>query len=422
MLTDRYGNKLTTSSQAARDAYVDGIDRSLAAHDGGAAAFERAVAEDPNFALGHIALARHHQVWGNRDGVTGPLAAALACTGISDAEASHIRAFELLMTGKVKDGYAAVRAHMVAHPRDALVASTCMGVFSLIGFSGQPGREAEYLAFTTSLAPAYGDDWWFMAQHAFAQMEAGQVGPAAASIETAIAGNARNANASHIRSHLYYENGETEAGLAYLRDWMPGYEREGLMHCHLSWHVALWALEQGDVDLMWSVIDADVAPGATKGPALNVLTDMASILYRAELRGVSVPPERWEQVSRFGAEYFPKAGLAFADVHAALAHAMAGDGEALTRIIETAKGPAGDVVLALAQSFEAIAAQHWVEAEAYLAIGLRDHARIGGSRAQRDMLEFAMVSVMLRQGRGADAKRMLGMRRPVATHAGSVLQ
>lgn len=422
MRTDRYGNTLSTHSQAARDAYVDGLDRVLACWAGAETCFEAAIAEDPNFALAHIALARHHQLWGNPAQAAAARDAAMACTGYSASEAAHLGAFHLLLSGKPKEGYAAIRAHLLEHPRDALAASTCTGVFSLIGFSGQPGREAELLAFTTSLAPAYGDDWWFNAQHAFSQMEAGRVGPAARSIELAIDANPRNANASHIRSHLYYENGETEAGLSYLRDWMGGYARDGLLHCHLSWHVALWALEQGDLDLMWAQMDDAIAPGTTISPALNVLTDSASLLYRAQRRGVDIAPDRWAALSRYAAEYFPKTGIAFADAHAALSHAMAGESDRLAAIIATARGPAGDVVRDLAEGFKAVAAQDWQQAEAHLAAAMRDHARLGGSRAQRDLVEFAWVSVLMRQGRGDEAHRMLAMRRPVATHAGSVVQ
>lgn len=421
-LTDRYGNALSTVSQAARDAYVAGVDHILASTAGTEAQLARAIAQDPNFALAHIALARQHQLWGNAAGVKSSLAAAQACTGINNFEAAHLGAFAQLMTGQIREGYASIRQHLLEHPRDALAATTCTGVFSLIGFSGQPGREAELLAFTTSLAPAYGRDWWFTAQHAFAQMEAGQVGPAATSIETAIAGHPRNANAAHIRAHLYYENGETEAGFAYLHDWMPDYDRAGLLHCHLSWHEALWALERGDTAAMWTVIDDAVSPGKGRGPALNVLTDMASILYRAELRGVEVPPSRWAEISRYATQYFPKPGLAFADVHAALAHAMAGDCARLGHVIEGAKGPAGDVVRELALAFGAIATGEWPLAEAHLSVAMQDHARIGGSRAQRDLVEFAYVSVLLRQGHGARARHMLRIRRPQATHDGSVAQ
>lgn len=422
MLQDHYGNPLSTSSTQARDAYIDGIDRTLAGLEGPAEQFEKAIQADPNFAMAHIALARHHQVWGNRDALKAPLDAANVAAKLTPQEASHINAFTLLMTGKLADGYSAIRAHLIDYPRDTLVAQTCTGVFSLIGFSGQPGREPELLAFTTSLAPHYGDDWWFNAQHAFSQMEAGQTGPAAATIETAIAGNPRNANAAHIKSHLHYENGETEAGFQYLKDWLPSYSREGILHCHLNWHVALWALEQDDTDHMWAIVDEEMAMDTTLSPSLNVITDTASILYRAERKGVEIPAARWHQVSAYASQKFPKPGLAFADVHAALAHAMAGNSEALTKIIEGAKGPAGDIVKSLSLAFQAIAAQSWPEAETYLSVALQDHARIGGSRAQRDMIEFAMASTLMRQGRGAEANRLLSIRRPMATHEGSVIQ
>ena len=421
MLQDRYGNTLSTASTAARDAYVEGVDRILASWEGAETCFEAAIALDPNFALAHMALARHHQLWGNQAEISAARDAAMACTGVSASEAAHLGAFNLLLSGKPREGYAAIRAHLLDQPRDALAASTCTGVFSLIGFSGQPGREAELLAFTCALAPAYGDDWWFNAQHAFSQMEAGCTGPAAATIERAIDGNPRNANAAHIRSHLYYEHGETEAGFRYLRDWMSDYERTGLLHCHLSWHVALWALEQGALDLMWAQMDDAIAPGTTVSPALNVLTDSASLLYRAERRGVDVPKDRWAALSRYASEYFPKTGIAFADAHAALIYAMAGDGDRLGQIIAAARGPAGDVVRELAEGFEAIAAQDWPRAEMHLSAVMRDHARLGGSRAQRDLVEFAWVSVLMRQGRGDEARRMLAIRRPVATHAGSVV-
>lgn len=421
MLEDRYGNRLSTRSVAARDAYVEGIDLFLGAAAGVETALARALAEDENFALAHLAIARNRQVFGDGAGAQAALARARAVSnGLTAREAGQLHMLGLLVEGKGAEAYRAARAQLAQHPRDVMVAQTCLGVFGLIGFSGQPGREAENLALAEILAPHYGDDWWFLCLLAFAQMEAGQVGPAAASIEASLAGNPRNGNGAHYRSHLYYENGETEAGLAYLKDWLRGYDRAGLLHCHLSWHVALWSLANGDVAAMWALVDGDIAPGASASPPLNVLTDMAAILYRAELAGVAVPPERWQAVSGFAARYFPKPGLAFADVHAALAHAMAGDTGALQRIVDDAKGPAGDMVAVLGRAFGAIAAADWPAACAHLTAVMADHQRIGGSRAQRDLIEYALASVLLRLGRGAEARRLLAMHRPHTTTAGVV--
>jgi tetratricopeptide (TPR) repeat protein len=303
------------------------------------------------------------------------------------------------------------------HPRDALIAQTCTNIYGLIGFSGQPGREAELLAYTTSLAPHYGNDWWFLSQHAFSLGETGQTARAAAMIDQSLALNPRNAHAAHVRAHVYYETGETSAGLDFLDRWLGDYARTGLLHCHLCWHVALWALAQSDADLLWRMIDGSVAPGATLSPPLTVLTDSASILYRAELAGLPVPPERWKAVSDYAKRYFPKPGLGFADLHAALAHAMAGDGEALQAIIRDATGPAADLVRQFAEAYRAIADQKWAEASRHLIPAMVDHARIGGSRAQRDLLEYTLLATLLKQGRDVEARRLLELHRPVQAAA-----
>ena len=92
---------------------------------------------------------------------------------------------------------------------------------------------------------------------------------------------------------------------------------------------------------------------------------------------------------------------------------MAGNGEELTKIIENPRGPSADLVKSVASSFDEIAKENWKEACDQLTTSLGDHARLGGSRAQRDLLEFAMLSVLLRLGQGEEAGRMIQMRRPL---------
>ena len=61
MLKDRYGNDLSTTSTAARDAYLAGVDSLMSATPGMDAHFQKAVEADDGFALGHISLARAKQ-------------------------------------------------------------------------------------------------------------------------------------------------------------------------------------------------------------------------------------------------------------------------------------------------------------------------------------------------------------------------
>jgi predicted Zn-dependent protease len=243
VIKDRYGNDLSTNSQTAADHYIDAVDRFLAADSGVDATFQRAIDEDENFALAHLALARSHQMRGDQERI-GPCLKKARDTAINVTlrEAAQIDAIGRLLEGQAKPAYELIRGHLMEYPRDVMMAQTCMGVFGLIG---------EQLAFTTSLAPHYDGDWWFLSQHAFAQIESGQTARAEAGIEQSLSINPRSAQGAHIRAHLYYENGDSAAGFDYLADWQQEYPRDGLLHCHVAWHVALWALELGDEKMMW---------------------------------------------------------------------------------------------------------------------------------------------------------------------------
>lgn len=413
MLLDRYGQQVSTPSAAARDHYVLAVDRFLAGQAGVVEAFQAAIDADEGFALAYIGLAREYQIRGDRARLAAPLAKARALVaGGTQREAGQVRALGLLLDGKAVEAQAAVRAHLAAFPRDAMVAQTCTGVFGLIGFSGKAGREAEQLAFTSALLPHYGDDWWFLSQHAFAQLEVEQYDAAEVNLDLSLGANPDSAHGAHIRAHLYYETGDADSGLAYLDQWRQSYARGGILHCHVSWHVALWALAAGDTGTMWSVVDADIDPATGAGPPLNVLTDMVAILFRAELAGVPVPVQKWRDLSRFARVHFPKPGLAFADTHAAIAHAMAGDSDGAERIMLEASGPAGPVVAQLARAFAAMARQDWDLAMRHLQEALPDQARIGGSRAQRDLLFLTFAACLSRSGRREEAARFLALSRP----------
>jgi len=422
MREDRYGNPLTTQSDTARDAYVRGLDLLLGGDAGVEDAFEAAIAADDGFALAHLGLARAKQGLGKGAEIKAPLEQTRAlASGVTVQEAGAIDALGLMLEGKGALAYPKIRAHVDEYPRDALVAQTCMGVFGLIGFSGQAGRESEQLAYARTLAPHYGDDWWFLCQLAFAELEVGQLETARRNIDRSQELHPSAAHGVHVKSHLLYESGETDEGIGLLTSYQADLDRTAQMHCHLSWHLGLWSLETGNLDKMWAIIDQDISPEVSRSPPLNILTDTAALLARAELRGVSVPEDYWHRISTYASERFPRTGIAFADVHAAMAHAMAGQGEALHSIVSDAKGPAAEVVRDLAEGFGAFAGGDWAGAVVAFAPAMSRHERIGGSRAQRDLLEMAMTTALLRQGQGDEARRFLATRRPETMGPGSVI-
>ena len=282
MLADRYGLPVSTGSREARDAYVAGADCLLAGVAGVREHLGRAIELDPGFALPHVALARGLFLEGNVGQARESAARARELArGATPRERGHVDAIALGVEGKPVESLAAIRAHLAEVPRDAMVLAPASGVFGLIGFSGRQDREPELYELLHGLAPHYGDDWWFNCVHAFAASECGRLDEAWALIEPAMAANPRNAHGAHIKVHVLHEMGEMGKALDYLEGWMPGFDRRGLMHCHLSWHVALTALTLGETERAWEAYGSAVHPGGSWGPALNAVTDGVAFLWRA---------------------------------------------------------------------------------------------------------------------------------------------
>ena len=63
---------------------------------------------------------------------------------------------------------------------------------------------------------------------------------------------------------------------------------------------------------------------------------------------------------------------------------------------------------------------NWAKAADYFEDAIRDHARIGGSNAQRDVIDFALAACLVRDGRREEARTVLRITRPRALASGLV--
>ena len=116
---------VSTASAAARDAYVRACELALTLYPGAVEAYDRAIADDPGFALAHAGKAQVLMREGNVAAARAALTAAKeAAAGLSEREASHIALFDLAFAGRIDAAIEAVHAHLTAWPRDALVVAT----------------------------------------------------------------------------------------------------------------------------------------------------------------------------------------------------------------------------------------------------------------------------------------------------------
>ncbi len=414
MLQDRYGLDLTTDSNDARDAYVAGTDAMLAATEHPGAMLEKAVAADPQFALPHVALAREHQLNGRaREARAAAEHAEELAANATERERQHVEIFKRMVTGRAPDALDLTRDHMSKWPLDAFVLSPSCGVFGLIGFSGRVGREPEQLDLLEPLVGAYGDDWWFLSAYAFALLEMGHWERASELIQKSLEQFPRNAHAAHIYAHALYEGGQDKTSHAYLEEWMPEYHRDGLLHCHLSWHQCLMRMIAGDINGTWEIFDANCAPGTSTSPAINVMSDGTALLWRAGLAGYDPTTARWQKLREYGEQTFPKP-MVFIDAHGGLPYAALGDQAGLQRHIdlvhelaEKGRLPAGTVGATLTEAFGAYANGDWSKTISTLEPVLDEVVRIGGSRAQRDLINNTLLAAYIKDGRPEAAHAMV---------------
>ena len=418
MLTDCYGLSLSTASCAARDAYVQGCAAKLTMHPGAIEALDRAIAADPRFALAYAAKAHVLLERGDAAAARASIAAANSlAAGLTEREASHIAFFALLVAGDAEAALAALPTHLSAWPRDAVALGTTAFTNGLIGSSGQAGQKRALLDLLERLAPSYGDDWWFTAHHAMALSENGQRAAARPKIDRSLAQNPKNPWAAHARAHLCYEEGDPNAARAFLLSWLPTYPRDGALYSHLSWHLALGELEAGDAAAAGWLFSEAFSPDVHSGPPRGRVNDAVSFLWRWELAGHPRDAAAWRMIHDYAIGAFPRAGAAFSDMHIALAQAVAGDValqsrmEQIDELARQGRYPSGPCVPAVARAFAAFERRDFRAAIDALEPIAGELERIGGSRAQLDLVEFTLLKAYLGADRVDDARRMLSTRR-----------
>jgi tetratricopeptide (TPR) repeat protein len=424
-LEDRFGLALSTKNSVAVADYVAAVDLMLSANAGADALLERALAADPEFALAHIAKARLYQVQARIPQAKEAAAAARTLTStVSAREARHIEIVGLAIDGNGPQAMALLEEHIAEYPRDGLALSLALGVFGLLGFSGRIDHHEAQLALLESLAPHWGEDWWFLTYLGWARIELGDVARGAAEVERALEGNPRNAFAAHARAHGYFEAGDPERGAAFVEGWLPDYDRGSQLHCHLSWHLALFELARGNPDRVRGLYTDAIRPAVSHAPPLFNLADAASLLWRWQIYEAGGTLDGWDEVAAYAKQHFPQAGIHFADVHAALAEGATGDhgasglriGQSRERVV-AGRQPQGAVVPQLCAGAAAFARGDYALAVGYLGAALPELPRIGGSHAQRELFEDTYIVACLRvciPGKATDRLKARLARRPSA--------
>jgi hypothetical protein len=402
---DRRGLTLSTTSGAAAH-YRTATELFLLGRTGAMGEFSAAAALDPSCAEAHAGLAFAALFEGDLATAQPALATATdrASTGRARGQVVLVRALSEL---DLDTGRRVGRAHLARYPRDDLAREAFGLLLFLLGQSG------EIAALYDWLAPQQGPDWSFAASWSFACHEVGRLDESRQLGQQVLAERPDNAFAVHSMTHVAYESGRHGEGMDLLTSFLGSYQPIAFEQRHLGWHLALHLLATGDSAAAAALWRTAVAPGAVP-VTLGAVEDGASLLWRWHLYDLGGWELPWDELGPLARALAPNPVTPLPAACAAVALAALGDEAGLATLLAAADelAAAGSPVPApllhaVADAARASFAGDWgAVADAMIPVRGR-LGQLGGSRAQREVFDDALLFGLLRAGREEEARPLL---------------
>ncbi len=425
---DPLGLPLSTTAEAA-STFNAGLERVLRLQSGGEDLIREALLLDPGFALAHASLALlGHEAGASADVVSSLDSAREAIGKRGDArEASFVGVVDARINGRREIGSQALMSHIANHPRDVLAVSAAVPT---IAFSGVTDVQREAWDLVEGLAPAYGDHWWYISLLAFVRQDQGRFDEAGLLAESALSCEPSSGHAVHAQTHVLYETGQHEVGRVWLDHWVAESGRGASHRAHFSWHAALHDLALGDTEAVRQRYDAQLAPPTVTG--VRSLVDAGSLLWRWRVAvsdwdaagsrlhlaesfpGETSPPPVEAVLGAVDQALLTSPQTPFVALHAAIALAASGDLAALARLRQHCAGfgepGARGLLVALCDGFIAVVEERWDEAAQLFCGVMPTLVTVGGSAAQREVVEETLLLCLVHAGRAGDAAALLEAR------------
>jgi hypothetical protein len=423
-LRDAQGSAVSTASHEALAFAEKALWRMMSFYGTPADDLDAAIAADPAWLLPRVMQA------GFLLGLTEPSLVAEARTALAEAEPlatsandrerAHLGAVKLVADGDWSGAGAAWEAILLAHPRDALALQWAL-LFDFYRGDARSLRERVARVLPEwSTADALHP--YVLGLHAFGLEESNLYAQAEEAGRRALAGAAQVPWAIHAVAHVMEMQARHDEGAQWMARWRAHWGEGNGFAGHLGWHEALFALETLDHAAALAPFDRYLNPQATEITLQRV--DAASLLWRLQLLGADVG-DRWKSLLAGWHLDAANAGLsAFNDVHALLALIGAGEiGRAAAwtqATLAAAEKRSGwnhevmrDVGAPLMRGLVAFAAGRYDAAAETIHRVRPISARLGGSHAQRDVIDQTLLAAAAR-GSGKAAGRALLNERIVA--------
>ena len=317
-------------------------------------------------------------------------------------EAYHLEAARAWADGQLQQALRALEEALVRHPRDLLALKIGQDLYFA---TGQSRQLRDVVGRVLAAWPRGHPGWGFVqGMYAFGLEEIGQYREAEERARAALAHNQRDVWAVHALAHVFEMEGRAQGGIDFLSSSAPDWQTS-FFAVHNWWHRALCHLELDQGDQVLALYDGPIR-GAQSNLWLDV-DDAASLLWRLSLYGIGLGERAHALASALGPLVTEPIAV-FNDWHAVMALGLAGDHERNAEILAanrersvgTNRAAGEQAGFALLEGFGAFAAGRFDRATELL-VDLAPAAQVvGGSHAQRDVLNLTVIAAAARAGDG----------------------
>jgi tetratricopeptide (TPR) repeat protein len=322
----------------------------------------------------------------------------------SSSESAHFAAIRRALEGDYAGACRVYDEILAQDPRDLLALAVAQ-VFGYLLGEPQALRTRSAKAFK-----AWPDHHAVLSMHAFALEECGEYGPAEELARRALELEPLDLRAHHAAAHVMEMQGRFGEGVRWMGERSAHWTGAGAAATHLWWHLALYHVELDRPEQALAIYDRRM-----QGAGLSELIDASALLWRLSLKELDVG-RRFSALASRWSPYAEDAHCAFNDLHAMMAFAGAGRWDCARRLLAAQErriaAPWGTnhdmtrlVGLPACHAIAAYGRGDFAAAEALLRALPPVAHRIGGSHAQRDVLQLTRYSAALKKPRNGPRAR-----------------
>lgn len=424
MISDLQGNALSGATSEARDLFDQAVEAFNIYRGDPVGILEHAIEVAPGFAMAHIMKAHLFALATEPEATRAAkdILSKLKTMRLSEREASHVAALDLLVEGNWNAAAVALDRHSMLHPHD-LVALQSGHLMDFYRTNARDLRDriARVLPKWSADMPGYSI---LLGMHSFGLEETGDYRRAEEAGRRAVDLQPLDCWAHHAVAHVMEMQGRAEDGIGWMIAREPHWSGDdNFFKVHNWWHRSLYHLDLGQADEVFALYDGPIRYDRSI-VALDMV-DASALLWRLHLSRHDVG-DRWNELAANWDSHADGRTYPFNDWHAVMAYLGAGRDADVDRILAAYRAGKGSndaaewgrrTAVPLVEGFAAFWRGDYQTAADRL-YGARFIVNsFGGSHAQRDIIDWTLAEATVRGGLIAMAEAIANERLALKPHS-----